>query len=82
MNRMFSRFPDETMKIASACRRKLGNHISKIGNAMVYRLMMNGSGALTSAITYSAKRIAYTRFHPETGYKKYPINPVNPVYFI
>ncbi len=25
-------------------------------------------------------RIAYTRFHPETGYRKYPINPVNPVY--
>ena len=28
----------------------------------------------------SAKRIVYTRFHPETGYIQYPANPVNPVY--
>jgi hypothetical protein len=28
----------------------------------------------------SAKRNIYTRFHPETGYIQYPVNPVNPVY--
>jgi hypothetical protein len=30
----------------------------------------NRSIALTMGITLSAKRIAYTRFHPKTGYKK------------
>ncbi|CAB1059129.1 hypothetical protein D1BOALGB6SA_3887 [Olavius sp. associated proteobacterium Delta 1] len=35
--------------------------------------------ALILAIYNSAKQIAYTRFHPETGYLKYPVNPVNPV---
>ena len=61
--------------------RKFGNHKSLIGNTMDYLIVVNRNGALTIAIIFSAKRITYTRFHPETGYRKHPINPVNPVYF-
>jgi hypothetical protein len=70
------------MKITTACRRKSGYHMNEIGDAMVYRLVVNGPSALILAINFSAKRIACTWFHPETGYIKYPIDPVNPVYFI
>jgi hypothetical protein len=80
MNWIFSRFPDETVKIASAWRRKFGNHMRENGNAMICRLIVKRSSALTLAINFSAKRIAYTRFRPETGYIKYSIYPVNPVY--
>jgi hypothetical protein len=79
INWIFSRFPDETVKTASAYRRKSGDLLSKIRNAAVCLFIMHRSGDLTLAITISAKRIANTRFHPETGYLKNPNNPVNPV---
>ena len=69
MNRIFSRFSDETAKTATACRRKvlessldgatiLDRHRNLITEGSKYRRF------------YSAKRIEDTRFHPETGYKK------------
>jgi len=67
MNWIFSRFPDETVKITSAGRRKLGNHMSEIEDAMLYRLIVDKRSVLTLTINFFAKRIAYTRFHPETG---------------
>ena len=60
MNRIFSRFPDETVKFAPALQRKNYNYAAKN--------------------LYSAKRVAYYRFHPEAGNEKNPVNPVNPVY--
>ena len=80
INWIFSRFPDLTVKIASAFRRKFGNERSKTGNAMVYLIVVNRTSSLTLAINFYVKRIEYTWFHPETGYLKYPTNPVNPVY--
>jgi hypothetical protein len=35
MNEILSRFPDETVKISSACRRKTGDH-TFVGDASVY----------------------------------------------
>ena len=70
---------DETVKTASAYRRNSGDLLSKIRNAAVCLFIVHRSGDLTLAITISAKRLANTRFHPETGYLKNPNNPVNPV---
>jgi hypothetical protein len=80
MNWIFSRFPDETVKIASACRLKFDKLMSGISDIMIYRQLLNRNSALTLSINFSAKRFEYTRFHPETGYIKYPNNPVDPVY--
>ena len=66
---IFSRFSDETMKMVSACWRKVGKLMSEIGNAMIYQLVVIRNCDLVWAIHHSAKRIAYTRFHPETGTK-------------
>jgi hypothetical protein len=81
MNWILSRFPDETVKIASAFRREIGDLMREIANAVVFQQITDSNRALTLAISFSAKRIAYTRFHLETGCKKYPNYPVNPVYF-
>ena len=70
---------DETVKTAFAYRRKSCDLLSTIGIAAVCLFIVHRSGDLTLAITISAKRIANTRFHPETGYLKNPTNPVNPV---
>ena len=59
----------------------ISNHMSKIKDAKIFRLMLKSNSDLTLVSNFYAQRIAYTRFHLETGYKKYPINPVNPVYF-
>ena len=80
INWIFSRFLDESVKIASACRWKFCKLMSEFGDSLNCRLTVDRNSALTLAVNYSAKRFAYTRFHPETGYRKYPINPVNPVY--
>jgi hypothetical protein len=40
MNRVFSRFPGDAVKIASACRRKLGSHMNEIHDAPVYLLIV------------------------------------------
>ena len=82
MNWIFSRFPDETVKITSASHRKFGTHMRKIEYARVYRQLLELNRAVIVAISLSAKRIVYSRFLPETGNQKYPKNPVNPVYFI
>ena len=66
---------------AAAYRRQFGNHTSKIGEARVNRLIVNKKIVLTIAINFCAGRIAYTGFHPETGYLIFQINPVDPVYF-
>ncbi|CAB1060583.1 hypothetical protein D1BOALGB6SA_5349 [Olavius sp. associated proteobacterium Delta 1] len=79
MNWVLSRFPDEIVIAASACRRSFGICITKIGCAMFYRSLVDINGVMIVAITLSAKRIAYLRFHPETANLKYPYNPVNPV---
>jgi len=79
INRIFSWFPDETVKIACAYRRKFGNNMNHIKDAMDSRLKVYSDHALIVASPFSAERITYTRFHPETWYIKYPINPVNPV---
>jgi len=81
MNWNFPRFPDETVKIATAFRREIGDLMRGIGKAVVFQKIMDSNRALTLAISFSAKRIAYTRFHLETGYKKYSNHPANPVYF-
>jgi hypothetical protein len=65
MNWIFPRFPDETMKIASACRLKFDNRLSEIGDAMVYHLIVNRIKALRLAIISTAKRIPYFQFHPQ-----------------
>jgi hypothetical protein len=68
MNRIFSRFPDETVKTATAFRRSIGRYVTKIKDT----LFIDERNAIqiwdnTEASTFSAKRIIYFRFPPETG---------------
>ncbi len=71
---------DETVKIASAYRRKFVNHLTLIGDAGRYQTILDHYRALAVKITIFAKRVVYFGFHRETGNYKYPVNPVNPVY--
>jgi hypothetical protein len=64
INWIFSRFPKETVKIASAYQRRFANLKNKIEAAMIYLLMVDRISTLILAYIFSAKRIAYTRFHP------------------
>jgi hypothetical protein len=64
INWIFSRFPEETVKLASAYQRRFANPKSKIEDAMIYLSMANRISALILAYIFSAKRIVYTRFHP------------------
>ena len=77
MNWIFSRFPDETVKIPAANRWKFGTHILQVAYNTIYRTTV---AINSSMMLFFAKRIAYCRFHPETGNQKNPNNPVNPVY--
>ena len=77
----FPRFPDETVKAASVWRRKLGICVKEIRRGLYYQLMVDIESSLTETTAFSAKRIVYFRFHPETGNLKYPTNPVDPVFF-
>jgi len=43
MNGILSRFPEETVKIASACRRKLENRMNEMRDAMFYLLLVNST---------------------------------------
>ncbi len=45
------------------------------------QLKVDIESSLTETTAFSAKRIVYFRFHPETGNLKYPTNPVDPVFF-
>jgi len=74
-DRIFSRFPEETVKPASAWRQKIGQYICR---ARAYRA--GKIKAYTTPLTISAKRIVYFRFHPETGNEKNPNKAVNHVY--
>ena len=74
----FLRFPDETVKTTSACRRYLNFPMPKILDASAHRLK-RGNINIDNDNTYSAERIGYFRLLPGTGNLKYPDNPVNPV---
>jgi len=81
MNRIFSRFPDETVKTASSYRGNFGRGVTEIGDTLFID-ERDASQILdkTESISYSTQWIDYFRFRPETGNQKYPNNPVNPVY--
>jgi len=79
MNWIITRFPDETMKTTSACRLKLVSLMSVFVDAIVYKSEMISRTSMRLAMSFSAKRISYFRFHQETGNLNDPDNPVNPV---
>jgi hypothetical protein len=67
MDRIFSRFPHETVKTAAAFRRRSGRYVTKIKDTLFID-ERNASQIWDNpeASTFSAKRIIYFRFPPET----------------
>ena len=78
INRIFSRFSDETVITTSAFRRNLNFSIAKVLDVSAHRLKRENINT-DNDHTYSVKRIDYFRFLQKTGNLKYPENPVDPV---